>query len=381
MSKKVIHQLSLSDIGGVQRSFDLFFPYAIKKSVFRHYVYGMHDLMDNFMNSKEFYFNLNKSLINKIKFVFFLFSKNYIIHFYNKLGSYSICNLLNIIPSSNIIFHERGSAWNAKNKDIQIYRKNASKAKVIIANSNASKVLLVKRFGIDEKKIQVIYNGFFLENFQFAPQNSNRLSEKFSIGYVGRLDTPKAVHIIIKTAFELSNYDFFIVGKGILETKLKNLAKNSKNINFIGSIKDPLEIISKMDVIVVPSIREPFGNVIVESGFCKKAVIASNIDGIPEIIENETSGILIDPDQELSFDEKLENALPYPDFVVNPITHQLQKPKEIDPFKLKDIIIRLASDRETRKLYGENLYNSVKKKYNIEKYQKEIELVYQKFQN
>lgn len=120
MSKKVIHQLSLSDIGGVQRSFNLFLPYAIKKSKFRHYIYSMHDLMDHFTDSKNFYYNINKSFLNKIKFVFFLFSKNYIIHFYNNLGSSSINKLLSLIPSSNIMFHERGTAWNAKEKDINL---------------------------------------------------------------------------------------------------------------------------------------------------------------------------------------------------------------------------------------------------------------------
>ena len=379
MSKKVIHQLSLSDIGGVQRSFNLFLPYAIKKSKFRHYIYSMHDLMDHFIDSKNFYYNINKSFLNKIKFVFFLFSKNYIIHFYNNLGSSSINKLLSLIPSSNIMFHERGTAWNAKEKDIKTYKKNASKAKIIIANSNATKTMLVKRFGIDENKIYVIYNGFFLSNYNFIPKNNKRYSEKFSIGYVGRLDTPKAVHVLIGAAKELPEYDFFIAGKGVLENELKDLAKNFKNINFLGSIKEPLELISKMDVITVPSIREPFGNIIVEAGFCKKAVIASNIDGIPEIIDNGINGILIDPDKEISVNEKLNNGLPIPEVVVNPNTNELQKPKEINPLKLRDSIVELALDHDLRKFYGENLYNSVKKKYNIENYQKEIEIIYHKF--
>ena len=129
MSKKVIHQLSLSDVGGVQRSFNLSLPYTLKKSKFKHYIYSMHDLMDYFVDSKKFYYNLNNSIINKIKFVFFLFSKNYIIHFYNKLGSQSIYKLLNIIPSSNIIFHERGAAWNAKKTIFNFIEKMHQKLK------------------------------------------------------------------------------------------------------------------------------------------------------------------------------------------------------------------------------------------------------------
>ena len=67
-----------------------------------------------------------------------------------------------------------------------------------------------------------------------------------------------------------------------------------------------------MDVIVVPSIREPLGNVIIETGFCKKPIIASNVDGIPEIIQDKINGILINPDKEITFSEISENEVPLP---------------------------------------------------------------------
>ena len=66
MTKRIIHQLSLSDIGGVQRSFSTFILYAVKKSIFKHYVYSMHDLIDNFVNIKDYHFNINRSLIFKL---------------------------------------------------------------------------------------------------------------------------------------------------------------------------------------------------------------------------------------------------------------------------------------------------------------------------
>ena len=120
MIKKIIHQLSLSDIGGVQRSFALYFLYASKKSNFHHSIYSMHNLIENFNDLKNYHNSIHNSLINKIKFLFFLFSDNYIIHFYNNLGSYSVKKILNVIPSSNIIFHERGTVWNAKDEDFDI---------------------------------------------------------------------------------------------------------------------------------------------------------------------------------------------------------------------------------------------------------------------
>ena len=378
MQKKIIHQLSLSDVAGVQRSFSLYFLHTLKKSFFHHRIYSMHNLISNFSNLEKYYNNINQSLINKIKFIFFIYSKNYIIHFYNNLGSRSVNKLLNIFPSSNIIFHERGTVWNAKDKDIKIYRNNAKNARVILANSNASKIMLNKRFGINKRKIKVIYNGFLSENHNYIPKNFKRYSKKFSVGYAGRLDTPKGVHVLIQAAKKLKNYDFFLAGNGPLKKTLMKSAKNFRNIHFIGTLKQPLDFIAKMDVMVVPSIREPLGNIIIESGYCKKSVIATNIDGIPEIIENGISGILINPEKKLTFDTLPKNSVPIPKFTVNPITLKLQQPKEIDPNKLCKHIVKLEKNILLRKKFGEKLHNTVTKKFNIENYSKELEVLYKK---
>ncbi len=377
--KKIIHQLSLSDIGGVQRSFALYFPYALKKSNFCHYIYSNHDLLDNFDDIKKYHINIKKSPIHIIKLIFFLISKNYIIHFYNNLGSPSLNKLLNLFPSTNLIFHERGSIWNAKDKDLKVFRKNALKAKIIIANSNATKLMLSKRVGIPAKKIEVIYNGFFSKDESLKLKNNTRYSKRFSVGYIGRLDTPKGVHILIQSAKILRDCDFFIAGQGILKNMLMKSAKNYKNIKFIGSTKQPLEFISKMDTIVVPSIREPLGNVVIEAGFCKKPVIASNVDGLAEIITNNINGILIDPSNNLSINKIPEKSVPIPEVVVNPKTKKLQTPKEIDPLDLCKIIRLFKNNKVIRQQYADKLNKSVKFKFNIETYFEKLENIYKKF--
>ena len=378
MSKKIVHQLSLSDIGGVQRSFALYLTYALKKSNFHHCIYSFHDILDNFINIKKYHFNINKSLHNRLKFLFYLYSKKYIIHFYNNLGSNNVNKLLKFLPSSNIIFHERGRVWNAKDEDHTIYQNNSSKAKIIIANSNASKIMLSKRFNIDCNKINVVYNGFLSKNISHKIVNNQRYSKKFSIGYLGRLDTPKGVHVLLESAKKLPDYDFFIAGKGAWEDTLKNIASGFNNIYFMGVIKNPLEFISKMDTMVVPSIREPLGNTVIESGYCKKPVIASNIDGIAEIIENGVNGILIDPKNTLSFNKLPKGAVPIPKFVVNPKTQELDSPKEIDSIKLCEFIVKLENNPKLREKYGENLYLTVKQKFCIEDYFEKLEKIYQK---
>lgn len=308
-----------------------------------------------------------------------MLSDNYIVHFYNNLGSSSVSNLSNVVPFKNVIFHERGSAWNFKGSNLRLYKKNASKAKIIIANSNASKSMLVNRFNIDSNKIKVVHNGFFSEHSNFVKQDITRYSKKLSIGFIGRFEFFKGTHSLVNSAKMMPEYDFFIAGKGFMEEKLKILGKNYKNINFIGIVRDPLEFISKMDIIIVPSIREPLGNVIIESGYCKKPVIASNVDGIPEIIKNNYSGILIEPDQKLSINELTESSLLIPQFTINPKTQLLQKPKELDPKKICKAIKYLASNKDIRNFYGNNLNKEVKKNFNIENYYKQMEDIYQSF--
>ena len=377
--KKVIHQVSLSEIGGVQKSFFAYFNYLLKKGDYHHLIYSSHELRENFAKLKNYHFNLKKSFLNKFKFIYFLLSKNYIIHFYNNLGSSSINKLLNLIPSSNIIFHERGSAWNFQSSNLSFHNKNALKAKIVIANSNASKSMLINRFNIASSKIKVVYNGFFSEHSNFVKQDITRYSKKLSIGFIGRLEPFKGAHSLVNSAIMMPEYDFFIAGKGIMEEKLKILGKNYKNINFVGLIKEPLEFISKMDIIIVPSIREPLGNVIIEAGYCKKPVIASNVDGIPEIIQDNNSGILIEPDQELSINAFTESSLLIPQFTINPKTQLLQKPKELDPKKICKAIKYLALNKDIRNFYGNNLNKEVKKNFNIENYYKQMEDIYQSF--
>ena len=376
MFKKIIHQLSLSETGGVQRTFVQYMLYALKKSGYKHFVYSRHDLSDIYNSVKHYYYNINSSIFNKLKFLYFIYSKNYLLHFYNNLGSESVNKLLKFLPSSNIIFHERGNVWNTDDQSKKFYQYNSSKAKIIIANSNASKLMLVKRFGVDENKIKIIYNGFLSKNYKFDKKNYKRYSDKFSVGFLGRLDTPKGVHVFINSAKKLPDYDFFIAGYGVLENELKNLAKGQKNIYFLGREKEPMNFISKIDIMVVPSIREPLGNTVIEAGYCKKPVIAANVDGIAEIIDNEISGILLTPDKDISFDKLPKNATPFPKVVINPITQKLVKPKEINADKLCKSIIKLALNEPIRKKYGENLYKTVKEKFNIEDYFEKLEKLY-----
>lgn len=85
-------------------------------------------------------------------------------------------------------------------------------------------------------------------------------------------------------------------------------------IIFTGHLDNVLEVISIFDISVVPSLSEPFGRVIIEAMGLEIPVVATNVGGIPEIIEDGISGILVPP--------RDENAL------ATAILDLLEKPKK-----------------------------------------------------
>ena len=256
-------------------------------------------LGDDFNKSElgDYYFL--KSVKGIFRLIYQIISKKFIIHFYNSLGSKSIYNLLRFLPTSNIIFHERGSAWNSNKYNYKYFVKNANISDCILSNSNATKYFLIKKFRISEKKVSVIYNGLKFPNEK--QKIIERFSEKISIGYLGRFETQKGILSLINAAKKLKKYNFYFGGYGTWGSYINDLIINQNNIFLVGKINNSNEFLNKIDILVVPSIREPFGNVIVEAGFSKKAVIASNIDGIPEIILNDELGCLIDPRDRIDY--------------------------------------------------------------------------------
>ena len=370
--KKVVHVISLlRELGGVQQSFISYYKYAQKYSKHKQYVYSTHDRSKKYGDFKNF-FLIKK---NFLSFLLHLYSRNSIIYFHNKLSSKIVYYLLKFMPSKNIIFHEHGEAWNVKtNEQKKIYQANAKKAKKIIVNSIATEIMLIKKFKINEDKIKLAYYGF--RDPKIKKKNID--NKNIQVGLIARLESVKGAHIFIEAANILreKNIDFLIGGDGHLENLLKKLSKNNNKVKFVGNVSNPFDFIKNLDILVVPSIREPLGIVNIEAGLCKIPVIATNIDGIPEVVVNNYSGFLINPTKKINYKYSI-GLPPLPNLVINPNTFELDKPKELDPKKLSNSILLLANNKELRLEYGHNLYENVYKKFSIKNYFERLEEIYQ----
>ena len=120
------------------------------------------------------------------------------------------------------------------------------------------------------------------------------------------------------------------------------------NVIFSGIRKDIPEIMSTLDIFVLPSINEPFGRAILEAMACGKPVIATNGGGIPEIVKNDETGVLV------------------------PL-------KDAD--KLAQAIIVLLEDKERAKKMGLAGRKRVERYFSLEKMVEKIETLYDQLTN
>jgi glycosyltransferase involved in cell wall biosynthesis len=135
---------------------------------------------------------------------------------------------------------------------------------------------------------------------------------KLIIGYVGRLSQEKGPFYLLQALTQLNdiNYECIIVGDGPLMEDLKYFSKVNnlfEKVSFIGYHPEPINLMSMMDIVVVPSLNETFGITIIESFALKKIVIASDIGGIKEIVQNGINGYLFTPKSTNQLSELIRN--------------------------------------------------------------------------
>ena len=163
----------------------------------------------------------------------------------------------------------------------------------IIYVSNFAQEIHKKYMPLTQKKKHItLYN--FSKSIIDSPKEVPL--EKYYL-FLGRLSYEKGIETLIKAFTSLTSINLKIAGTGPLETELKAQTQELKNIEFLGYKKGKeLEaLISKAYMVIVPS--EWYENnpmSIIESYAVGTPVIGSNIGGIPEIIQENTTGFIFE---------------------------------------------------------------------------------------
>ncbi|OGF60109.1 MAG: hypothetical protein A2Y62_16855 [Candidatus Fischerbacteria bacterium RBG_13_37_8] len=170
----------------------------------------------------------------------------------------------------------------------------------IIACSEAVKHELITN-GYGQHMIEVIYNGIDFSKF-IPPKREPVLPEKPVIGFIGRLATYKGTDIFIKAIppviKEYPSSIFWIIGDGTEKEHLIRMVQDLGIINhvqFWGFQTNTAQFLSQFSLLAVPSLTEPLGIVALEGLAMSLPVIASNIEGLKEIIQHDETGYLVEP--------------------------------------------------------------------------------------
>ena len=161
------------------------------------------------------------------------------------------------------------------------------------------------RWGISREKITVIHNGIDPEPFEKAAgQRSFSRTERgrLVVGTVARLVSQKGVDLFLQAAVRLAvRYPamrFRIVGDGPERENLYRLALRLGLLNrmvFTGHSDDIAAELALMDIFVLPSLSEGLGVSLLEAFASGCAVVAARVGGVPEVVEDGHTGLLVPP--------------------------------------------------------------------------------------
>nr|WP_314546158.1 glycosyltransferase [uncultured Empedobacter sp.] len=187
----------------------------------------------------------------------------------------------------------------------------------IVCITNHVKHVLKSKINLADHKLVVVENGINIKQIELANSYSR---EKF--GYsdkdvimimVGGFRIEKDQDTVINSLINLpSNYKLVLVGDGERRSILENLVHKlnfSERVKFLGVRSDVYSLLKMCDISILSSHWEGFGIAAVESMACSVPVIATNVDGLAQVVDN--CGMLFkvgDTEQLVKSILKLENV-------------------------------------------------------------------------
>jgi len=185
----------------------------------------------------------------------------------------------------------------------------------IIFISQAAKNSFLPHLKFNENKASIIYNGVRdthvranLEEFNFKVATVASLTE-----HKGHRYLLEAARIVLD---RIPQGRFFIIGEGPLAEELKQQVSDlgiESSVKFLGQRKDIYKILSGMNLFVLPSLREGLGIAAIEAMAVGLPVVVTNVGGLPEVVRDGLSGLIVPPAEPALLAEKIIAIFKHPD--------------------------------------------------------------------
>lgn len=156
----------------------------------------------------------------------------------------------------------------------------------------------VVRLPFVKQKLVVIRNGVVAFPFLSREEARKELSlepETFVVGALSELHHIKGLDIALRAINKTKDINFVVLGDGEERQELKTFAKTlgiSERVTFYGFRVDARKYLQAFDVFIMPSRSEGLPYALLEAGLAGLPIVASNVGGIPEVVEDGKSGIL-----------------------------------------------------------------------------------------
>lgn len=230
-----------------------------------------------------------------LKSIKYFFKKFNVIHVHFFYYHFLIAYLYKLFwPNTKLIVTFHGTDYNflIKNNFISnLYLKMAKKIDHIIAVGNEQLENINKIIGTNIKSTSLSAG---IDSNRFFKINKEK---KYDFIFIGNLDKIKGIDILIEAIINYNlNYNFCIVGKGILYPNIKRIADINNNIDLINGVdqKEIPTLLNKSRFFVLPSRRDAFGLVVTEAMYCGLPVIVSNASGLKQQVINSYNGYVIE---------------------------------------------------------------------------------------
>ena len=180
--------------------------------------------------------------------------------------------------------------------------------RLVIANSESVARHMMDDFGVPAEKIRFIPRGVDLERYPWRGPRKEAPKGEWRVAAIGRITPIKGLRELVRAfavvAKQFPRVKLLIIG-GADPRHLGHLAELKswvsrlgleERIEFTGHRADVPTLLQQLDLMVLPSTgKEAFGRVLIEAGASGVPVVASRIGGIPEVIVDRKTGLLVPP--------------------------------------------------------------------------------------
>jgi glycosyltransferase involved in cell wall biosynthesis len=216
-------------------------------------------------------------------------------------------SMASVITGTPIVTTVHGKSYYPDKCHRRLAYRFVSKRSTMVAVSNDIRQFLVTNIGINDDNVMTIHNG--IEFNLYHPDNfpSDNIRSDLNIARnqpvivsVGNLYPVKGHFYLLKALKiikkQFHNIILIIAGRGNLLGELQKQASElniHQNVLFLGFREDIHAILHAADIFILPSISEGLPLAALEAMACEKPVVASNVGGIPEVVIDRQTGLLV----------------------------------------------------------------------------------------